>query len=157
MELPRLQLRLVDNNGGVSRPGFYLPEGTPPADALSFANALRSAVLPLTLCQLQGGALTYDLGIEPSGPAALDSDCHLNLLLFYSTGQNHGSLAIPSPRQLAYDLADEWQGFRLTRASAITSGLLSDIENLVTGTVFRFGQPFPNTFTVGALDTIVPV
>jgi hypothetical protein len=153
--LPRLQLRLMDNNGGVSRPGYYLPEGTPPAAALSWANTLRSVLLPLTNAALQDALLSYDLGITPSGPADLTSNSRDKLALFYSTEAISAHLVIPSPRQLAYDLDGPWRGFRLTRDSAAAAGLLVGIEEIVAGTVFSDNTPFPTTFVVGSLEQIV--
>jgi hypothetical protein len=144
----------MDNNAGVSRPGYYLPAGTPATDAIAFANATRAVILPLTNAALQDATLTYDLEISPSGPADPQSNTDENLILFYSTGQNIGSVSIPSPRLLAFDLGGPWRAFRLTRSS-LSVGLLADIETLVTGTVFYNNSPFPNTFSVGALDQIV--
>lgn len=153
--LPRLQLRLTDNNGGVSRPGYYLPEGTPPAAALAFANGLRSVLLPLSNAALQDAALTYELGIEPSGPPDPASNSRARLALFYSTGSISGHIVIPSPRQLAYDLGGPWRAFRLTRDAAIAAGLLPGIEAIVNGTMFSDNSAFPTTFSVGALLQIV--
>lgn len=154
--LPRLQLRLLDNNGGVSRPGYYLPDGTPLAAALAFANDVRGVLLPLTTAALADALLTYDLGIAPSSPAPADSNTRERLVLFYSTDAAAGAIQIPSPRQLAYDLGGPWRAFRLTRDAAIAANILTNIENIVSGTVFRTGDAFPSVFSVGALEDIVP-
>jgi len=154
--LPRLRLRLVDNNKGVSQAGYYLPDATPLSAALTFANTLRGVLLPLTSAALEWAELTYDLQITPSGPPAPDSNTREKLALFYSAGMNHGSILIPSPRNLAYDLGGPWRGFRLTRQAANDAELLDDIEAMVTGTVFRNNDVFPALFTVGSLEQIVP-
>jgi hypothetical protein len=42
------------------------------------------------------------------------------------------------------------------RQSAIDSGIVDEIEQIVAGTVFKTGELFPNMFLVGALEEIVP-
>lgn len=155
-KVPRLQLRYFDNNSGVSKPGYYLPAGTSETVALDYANALRLVLSDLTDASLQGARLTIDLDIEPGPPAAPSSDNGRKLALFYRTGSILGSLVIPSPVMLTYDLAGPWADFRLTRDSAISANILDEIEAIVTGTVFKNNNVFPNIFTVGAIEEIIP-
>jgi hypothetical protein len=144
----------MDNNAGVSRPGYYLPGDTPVSAAIAFANDVRAVLLPLTSAALQNASLTYDLGIAPSWPAGPTSDSREILVLYYGTSQNAATVIIPSPHIATYDLGGPWRAFRLSRSS-LSAGLLADIETLVTGTVFYDNSPFPSTFLVGALDQIV--
>lgn len=154
---PQLIMFWRDNNDKRARLSFWLPDGESVAQSVARANALRSALVPLTNARLEGARLSYDDIVEPVGSPAGDSDTRRNLVLILNDGAGPATVRLPSPRlDLPYDASGEWAGIRISAASwAAWPGAVTWLSALGL-VVFPWGDPYPTTVSVAGIDFIVP-
>lgn len=149
----RLIIFTEDNNGRRANVGFWIPTGTAPTLALSYANALRNPLAALTRNRITGAEYVVRF-IRPDRtiPPLAGAESRRSATLFYSTASDSARLILPSPVPQLVETTGPLAGFRVTRESAAAAGLLDELELIVSGTVQLNGEPWPASFDVGSID-----
>lgn len=151
MPKPLVVFHFEDNNGKRAEHRYvFNASAIDPATGGAGVNTLRDALVSLSDARLTHYEIIFSSGDIGGPPPAPTSDCLRRLSLLYRNGDEWGAVLFPSPVALPDDGLDTYGHSRFTRAEAILSGVLADLERLVANQVKSDGSPFPDTFIVGS-------
>lgn len=148
----RVAFLWVDHSGKRSRTRLHsFPEGDNDA-AVSLALTVAPLLEALSDARLTHFIVEHDY----TNPAAVgpqpDSSVYSSAVYFYRNGDACSSLSVPAPPALLPEVTGPYAGVRITRARLFMLGLLSTVENMVSGAIDPTGRPYPDTFTVGGTN-----
>lgn len=150
-----LQYTFQDNNGKKGTTGLWLPATNFPSEHEGAAISIAAPLAALSNAALVGARLSYPIDIPASNPPEISSNVYRRMVLVFTDGSNYGLLSIPSGNRLYTDLDGDYRSIRITRERLLLLGMLPALESALGDTYLQWGEPFPSTYSVGAITELI--
>lgn len=152
----KVVITFADYSGNLSTIQIYPGDDTLHTDIVAGVIRLCGKLDAVSTAEIVQAKIIYDLDEFAFGPPAINSDVFERCVLLFRDGELWGSFSLPSVGALPFDTDGPYRGVRVTRENLVLSGMLADVESLVTNTLRPDGAPFPQTFYVGGRTRVQP-
>lgn len=145
-----VQLDYKDNERE-ARVTLRFPFSTPVDMLFAAASVIASAIAPISNAVLFRISVRYGLADLSAPAAALDSDAHRYVALFYRNGNEDTTIWIPSPDLGYFETAGAYAGVRVDYSRAEVKALVDALTVALQQTTDRMGQLRLLQFSAGGL------
>ena len=143
-----------DNNGKVAEMTVPFGPGDDIAGALTALLNLAPFLASVSSATITHAAILKEYPGPSTAPPGPNSSVKRATVLFYRNGDDTASILVPSVALVHFEAAGAYSGQRITRDSAALSGVLTSLDNLLTGTLDDVGRPYGDHFLVGGVTRI---
>lgn len=142
-------LHWLDNNGAPSTVEFRPGIADNDAGLLNRIRTIADAMQSISTGAIVKAEIVWKFDIASPAAAAPGADLQ-DYGIFYLRGETGvASVSVPATKRLLADVDGDYAGVRISRARLQVLGLLSTVDNMVSGALDPVGRPYGTVFSVG--------